>query len=277
MSAVTLELLEDVCRQFNQAGMTIEVRSLDDDLGKVELELGFSDDIDCIDCVMPTDFLERLIGSSLQKRSDRAFDVTLHDPRAAVLEHAPGVPAIATLDGKIIVLDPTATGRAANSDPGPTVGDLRGKTVLFRVDVLWRSWDIVVDEWSIPLKEAGVTILTFSRTQGIYGDEGRKVQAEYEAMIGSADLLVSGLGNCGSCTAWTIRDALSGMAAGIPTAAVATEHFLPLAKIMAEDGFRPGMRIFRLPYPLNSLPEDEIRQIARDSFADLLVLVGATV
>lgn len=275
MSVVTPELLEDVCRQFTQQGLTLEVLRLDDSSGQVDLKLDITD-VDCVDCVMPTDYLEQLIASSLHKRSEREFVVTLFDERGK----SPGPePAAATRApaGPIVVLDPTATGRAGSSDPGPDAGYLRGKTVLFRTDVLWRSWDWVVDEWSLQLKGAGVSVITWSRCQGIQGEEGRRVQREYEGLISSADVLVSGLANCGSCTNWTIRDALSGLAAGLPTAAVATQHFLSLAKILAEDMFHPGLRILELPYPLNSRPEAEVREIARNSFAGLLELLGATV
>jgi hypothetical protein len=276
MPAVTPELVQDVCRQFSQEGIAFEVLSVDDRAGQVAVKLDITD-VDCVDCVMPADYIERLIASSLQKRSDRAFDVTLHDPRAAEAEREAPASPVPAASGRITVLDPTATGRAGDSDPGPDPGPLRGKTVLFRTDVLWRSWDWMVDEWSIRLKEAGVTVLTWSRCQGIQGEEGRRVQAEYEGLISSADALISGLANCGSCTAWTIRDALSGLNRGVPTIAVATEHFVPLARTLAEDAFRPGLRVLTLPYPLNSRPENEVRQIARDSFGALLATFGATV
>lgn len=279
MSTVTPDLLEDVCRQFTQQGMALDVLRLDDVAGEVDLKLRLTD-VECVDCVMPTEYLERLIAASLRKRSDRDFVVSLHDERAQARESGAGAEtaaAAAASSGTILVLDPTATGRASSTDPGPDAGDLRGKTVLFRTDVLWRSWDWVVDEWSKRLKDAEVTVLTWSRCQGIQGDEGRRVQREYEALISSADLLVSGLANCGSCTSWTIRDAMSGLTTGVPTAAVATEHFLPLAKILAEDLFHPALRILMLPYPLNSRAEDEVREIARTSFPALLDLVGARV
>jgi hypothetical protein len=278
---VTSDLIEDVCRQFNQKGMTLEVVRLDPELSEVELRLDFVD-VDCLDCVMPTDYLERLIASSLSKRAERAVDVTLHDPRNEAADGDAAGPATRPAEaqsatGRIIVLDPTGTGKAGDSDPGPAAGDLHGKTVLFRTDVLWRSWDWTVDEWSIPLKQAGATVLTWSRCQGIQGAEGRRVQAEYESLISSADVLISGLGNCGSCTSWTIRDALSGLNTGVPTLAVATEHFTRLASILAEDMFRPGLRILTLPYPLNSRPEGEVREIAREYFPAMLSAIGATV
>jgi hypothetical protein len=45
---------------------------------------------------------------------------------------------------------------------------------------------------------------------------------------------------------------------------------------MAMNAGRPGVRVFVLPYPLETRPEDEVRAIARDRFADLLQTLGAT-
>ena len=118
---------------------------------------------------------------------------------------------------------------------------------------------------------------TWKRWQGIPGEEGDRRQAEYEDLVRNADVLISGLANCGSCTAWTIRDALTGLAAGVATLAVATEHFVPLARILAEDGRRPGLRLHTLPYPLDTRPEAEVRRIAAENFAPALAALGARV
>ena len=44
--------------------------------------------------------------------------------------------------------------------------------------------------------------------------------------------------------------------------AVATEHFEPLARLLAADGGRPGLRGTVLPYPYDTLSEDEVRTMA---------------
>jgi hypothetical protein len=263
-------VVRDVCTQFSQGGMRFDVVRVDDAAGRLDLALGL-DGVECLDCVMPADHLTRLISASLTKRLDRAIDVSLRDPRADSAAPA------ATAAGTVTVLDPTATGRGGDMDPGPDLGSLRGKRILFRVDSLWRSWDWTVDEWTKAFTEAGAEVVSWRRWQGIPDSQGAYDQADYEALVGTADAVISGLGNCGSCSAWTIRDALTGLNAGLPTVAVATEHFVPLAGLLAEDGRRPGLRIFQLPYPLDTRPEEEVRGIAKDAFPRVLELIGAEV
>jgi hypothetical protein len=57
--------------------------------------------------------------------------------------------------------------------------------------------------------------------------------------------------NCGSCTGWTIRDALAAAEKGLPTTAICTEVFEELGHNLAASGGRSGLRIHISPYPLN--------------------------
>jgi hypothetical protein len=266
--------IQEVCRQFSQEGIRLELLSVDDIRRTVAVRIDL-DEAECAECVMPRDHLERLIASSLERRDGRRFDVRLVDPRVAHEQ-----PNVATVqpDGAsrlVTVLDPTASGHGGDLDPGPNAGRLTGKKVLFRVDALWRSWDWTVDEWSNLLGSAGANVVSWKRWQGISGDKGQSLQAEYENLVQSADVVIAGLANCGSCSAWTIRDALTALGHGKSTAAVVTEHFAPLANILAENGYRPGLRIEVLPYPLDTLPESDVRHIARASFPSLLTTLGA--
>jgi hypothetical protein len=87
---------------------------------------------------------------------------------------------------------------------------------------------------------------------------------------------VVGLGNCGSCTSWTVKDALVSHEAGKHTLAVVTEQFETLARTLARQYGRPGLRLLVLPYPLDTRPEDEVRDIARRRFGEALATLGAT-
>jgi hypothetical protein len=56
-----------------------------------------------------------------------------------------------------------------------------------------------------------------------------------------------------------------------------TEEFEVLAHTMAANAGRPGLRVHVLPYPLESLPEEEVRTIAREHWPRVLETLGATV
>ena len=54
-----------------------------------------------------------------------------------------------------------------------------------------------------------------------------------------------------------------------------TAEFESLAHTMAANAGRSGLRVHVLPYPLESRPEDEVREIARDHWERLLETLGA--
>jgi hypothetical protein len=278
--AVTAELVSEVCDQYSGDGLSFRLLRLDDSERQVELGLVF-DGVECMDCVMPTPYLERMIAASLTKRAAQEIGVKLHDPREPERQVDTAAPKSATNEaahgGRVVVLDPTARADGSNMDSGPDANSLTGKTILFRVDVLWPSWDWIVDEWSHMLQDHGVEVRTWRRSQGAWGEESQRLQVEYQALIDSSHALISGLGNCGSCSVSTIEDALVGLNKDKPTLTVVTTHFRTLAHLLAENGGRPGLRIFELPHPLSQRPEDEVRDIARRHFPSMLLALGATV
>ena len=169
----------------------------------------------------------------------------------------------------ITILDPTASLAHDIAEPGPDMGDLRGKRIAIRIDMLWRSWDWVSEVWADGLRAEGAEV-TFWRSCGRTGEEGVQAAKDYAALLAESDAAIVGLGNCGSCTSWTIADALQAAATGIPTIAVATAHFEALAKNLATRGGRSGLRLNILPYPLDILPRDQVDDIARDQYRSFL-------
>ena len=172
-----------------------------------------------------------------------------------------------------MVLDPTASLADDITDAGPDAGSLRGKRVGVRIDMLWRSWDWVSEVWAEGLRAEGAEV-RFWRSCGRTGEEGARAAEEYAAFLAETDVAVVGLGNCGSCTSWTIADALQAAALGIPTVAVATAHFEALATALAKRGGRSGLRLQILPYPLDVLPKAEVDDIARDRYGAFLRTLG---
>lgn len=63
---------------------------------------------------------------------------------------------------------------------------------------------------------------------------------------------------------------------GKTAVAVVTQEFEVLARNMASNCGRSGLRLCVLPYPLESKPEAEVAEIARRHFAVLLDALGAT-
>ncbi len=175
---------------------------------------------------------------------------------------------------RIKVLDPTAKRQDDNASPGPAAGSLAGKVVGIRVDQIWRCWDWISASWEQKFRSAGAEI-SYWRSTNRSGAEGEEQERSLQAWLKTIDVAVVGLANCGSCTGWTIRDAITAANAGLPTVAVATKNFETFAHEMARRGGRSGLRVHTLPYPLNELSRGEVDPVAEAYFAGLLSCMGA--
>jgi hypothetical protein len=63
-------------------------------------------------------------------------------------------------------------------------------------------------------------------------------------------------------------------AKGLPAVAVVTASFEDLAYRMREHNRNPDLHVLVLPYPLEDRPEDEIREVARRFYPQLLDMLG---
>lgn len=175
---------------------------------------------------------------------------------------------------KGIVLDPTGVGVQDIASPGPDVGPLAGKTIGIRVDEMWRAWDWISEMWAEQFRKAGAKV-KFWRSSQRTGEPGRRAMESLDQFYSTSDIAVVGLGNCGSCTSWTIHDALFAAAKDIPTIAICTDNFKELGRNLARRGGRSGLRIHVLPYPLNECAREEVDAVGRAHYPQVLKSMGA--
>jgi len=173
-----------------------------------------------------------------------------------------------------MVLDPTASSANDITSPGPDAGALAGRTVGIRLDEIWRAWDWIADIWAEEFRRSGATVRFWRSSQGRTGAEGERVARSLEEFLDAIDIAVIGLGNCGSCTGWTVHDALAAADRGLPTTAVCTEVFEQLGHNLAARGGRSGLRIHTLPYPLNEKLQHEVTAVAYDHLPGVLRTMG---
>ena len=172
------------------------------------------------------------------------------------------------------VLDPTANRKDDNASSGPDAGLLAGKRIGVRLDRMWRAWDWISEQWAEKFRDAGASV-SFWRSAGRSGDEGDRCEHEYTEFLASIDIAVVGLANCGSCTGWTVRDAITAANSGLPTVAVATANFETFAHEIAARGGRSGLRVHVLPYPLNENRREDVLPVGEAHFAPMLETMGA--
>ena len=173
-----------------------------------------------------------------------------------------------------MVLDPTATRDDDVATPGPDAGLLVGKRIGIRLDRMWRAWDWISESWAEKFRAAGASV-SFWRSGGRSGDEGVRMERELREFLSTIDVAIVGLANCGSCTGWTVRDAITAASGGLPTTAVATANFETFAHEIARRGGRSGLRVHVLPYPLNERVRGDVMPIGEAHFHPLLQTMGA--
>jgi hypothetical protein len=176
---------------------------------------------------------------------------------------------------KGLVLSPTGVGVADITSPGPDAGVLAGKTIGIRVDEMWRAWDLISEMWAQEFRKAGAKV-EFWRSSQRTGEPGQRAMQSLDTFYSNADIAVVGLGNCGSCTSWTIHDALFAAAKGIPTIAIVTDNFVELGRNLARRGGRSGLRLHVLPYPLNECSQERVDTVGREHFQPVIESMGAS-
>ncbi|MXO89901.1 UGSC family (seleno)protein [Pontixanthobacter aquaemixtae] len=176
----------------------------------------------------------------------------------------------------IKVLDPTANRQSDNASPGPDAGPLAGKKIGIRVDQIWRCWDWISENWEAKFRAAGAEV-SYWRSTNRSGEEGEEQLRSLVEWLDTLDCAIFGLANCGSCTGWTVHDAIASANAGLPTTVVATQNFEEFAHELSERGGRSGMRVHVLPYPLNELSRAEVDPVAEEYFDGLIKVMGASI
>ena len=99
---------------------------------------------------------------------------------------------------------------------------------------------------------------------------------QLDDIAGRCDVVINGLGDCGSCSAGSIHVATDFERRGIPAVAICTRPFIPTAQAVAVRRGMPGYRFVAVEHPLSSLPSDELRERARDAVVQVLDILGAT-
>src|SRR4051795_8256179 len=180
----------DLRETVNGDGVDLRLTSIDARSHLVEFELDLAD-AGCADCVLPPQPLRDMVTATLQRRSPGDYLVVVRDPRAG----APAAPERAAAGDTVVVVSPAGAVAPGDESPGPDAGPLAGRTVGFRVDHLWRSWDLVVDEWARAFENAGATVMLWRRFQGLDGEAGEAARQDYGKFLDGVDVAFVGLGN----------------------------------------------------------------------------------
>ncbi|MGO9876964.1 MAG: hypothetical protein ACLPVY_24575 [Acidimicrobiia bacterium] len=176
----------------------------------------------------------------------------------------------------MLVRRPTAT--PAGEVRAPTVDldrPIAGVHVGIRTDGAWRSWRLIAAVWDEYLRRDGATT-SLVETGGMVGQTGANDRKHIEELANTVECAIVGLGTCGSCTTFTIKDSVVVGEKGKPVVAIVTEEFEVHGHNVATHLGHGDLKVLVLPYPLEARPEAELRAIADEFYPQVLSLLGAT-
>jgi hypothetical protein len=94
-------------------------------------------------------------------------------------------------------------------------------------------------------------------------------------MAASCDVIVTGIGDCGSCSASAVADGIVFEAAGLPAAAICSDAFQVTADAMAGLRGAPGYRYATTPHPVAVLTPGQVKDRAAQVLDDVVALLVA--
>jgi hypothetical protein len=97
-----------------------------------------------------------------------------------------------------------------------------------------------------------------------------------DELAASCQAVVTGVGDCGSCSGSAVADGIAFERRGIPAAVICSDAFTVTADAMAEVKGAPGYRYATTPHPVAVLTPDEVRKRAEEALpAVVALLTGA--
>lgn len=167
-----------------------------------------------------------------------------------------------------------STAGVAGSEPAGLRTRVRDVAVGFRTEGNWQSWLRVLDRWSGALAADGARCSTHLGNGPRVGGGAAGTTAGVAGWAADLDVVFSGLGTCGSCTSYTVIDAITAAQAGARAVAVVTEEFAPHARSIAAHLGRPDLPLLVLPHPMEGRDADDLDAIADQYYAKVLDRIG---
>ncbi len=172
------------------------------------------------------------------------------------------------------IIDPTV-GPATTSADGraelaPRPGSLSGLRLGLLANTK-RNAEMFLEEVGKQLAEHyGVQPVLAAKKPNIVETAPEPIMAELGAQC---DIVVTGVGDCGSCSASAVADGLLLEQAGIPSVVICSDAFTVSADAMADLRGAPGYRYVTTAHPVANLTPDGVRARAAQAVPQIVALL----
>jgi hypothetical protein len=163
------------------------------------------------------------------------------------------------------ILDPT--GRATRPQAAATGlelahrrADLAGARVGLMDNTKHNAALLLAEIGKLLASDHGATVTVEATKANFAAPAPEDLVERYRA---SCDVVLTGVGDCGSCSASAVADGIVFEQAGLPAAVICSDAFVVTADAMAELRGAPGYHYLCTPHPVAVLTADQVRQRAK--------------
>ncbi|MBB3674631.1 UGSC family (seleno)protein [Modestobacter versicolor] len=159
------------------------------------------------------------------------------------------------------VLDPTGRSavRAVSSTRAPRRADLAGARVGLLENTKHNA-ALLLDEIATLLERDRGAVTVLRRTKTAFALP--MPQEQLDELVRECDVVLVGVGDCGSCSAAAVADGIALERAGVPAAVICSDAFTTTASAMAEVQGDPGYAYLTTPHPVAVLAPDAVAERA---------------
>jgi hypothetical protein len=166
------------------------------------------------------------------------------------------------------MIDPTAgpATRARATVLAVRKPDLSGRRVGLLANVKRNAEQFLDEVGALLRREHGAEVVLRRKKLSITDPVPPDILAD---LVAACDVVVVGVGDCGSCSASAVADGLALEDAGIPAVVVCTDAFAVTADAMAALQGSAGYRYVQIPHPVAPLGAEELRQRAAAALPEI--------
>ena len=164
------------------------------------------------------------------------------------------------------MVDPGGQTDAEETTPAPGLGDLAGRRVAV-LDIAKVGSDAFVDQVDATLREHCGSV---EIERGIAPPSRGMAQAQLEAIAEGCDGAVLALADCGTCSSWTLLDAIELNRLGCRAVLVITEPLRPTIDALGGRLGMSGLPVVEVALPNREQTREAVTATARGAGADIV-------
>lgn len=159
------------------------------------------------------------------------------------------------------VLDPTGltTLRPTSTSRAPRPADLAGARVGLLENTKHNA-ALLLDEIAALLERDRGAVTVLRRTKTAFALP--MPQEQLDELVRECDVVLVGVGDCGSCSAAAVADGIALERAGVPAAVICSDAFITTASAMAQVQGDPDYAYLTTPHPVAVLSPEAVAERA---------------